>query len=72
MSHLFRQSDSAADDAIKKINDQLISIRRLSDKLNNVNRLSDQLAVVNRLSDQLTDHMVHDQLMQVFIYLLYR
>ena len=72
MSYLFRQSDSAADDAIKKINDQLISIRRLSDKLNNVNRLSDQLAAVNRLSDQLTDHMVHDQLMQVFIYLLNR
>jgi len=58
-----RRSDNATDDAIKRINDQLISIRRLSDKLKNVNRLSDQLSIVNndnlsqvyRLSDQLLE-----------------
>jgi len=58
-----RKSDNATDDAIKRINDQLISIRRLSDKLKNVNRLSDQLSIlnsdnlsqVNRLSDQLLE-----------------
>ena len=62
-SHIRRRSDNATDDAIKRINDQLISIRRLSDKLKNVNRLSDQLSIVNndnlsqvyRLSDQLLE-----------------